>query len=62
VLAGMNEWCQEHHNKSGLAQRVRDSTVSLQEAEQQVRADAQPTGCCHAAAGTNTWLLQSVSG
>lgn len=32
----MNEWCQEHHNKSGLAQRVRDSTVSLQEAEQQV--------------------------
>jgi oligoribonuclease len=33
----MNDWCKEHHNKSGLVQRVRDSTISLQEAEQQVR-------------------------
>lgn len=37
VLEGMNDWCKEHHNKSGLVQRVRDSTISLQEAEQQVR-------------------------
>jgi oligoribonuclease (3'-5' exoribonuclease) len=37
VLAGMNQWCQDHHHKSGLVQRVRDSTISLQEAEQQVR-------------------------
>lgn len=33
----MNAWCKEHHNKSGLVQRVRDSTISLREAEQKVR-------------------------
>lgn len=37
VLESMNEWCKEHHGKSGLTQRVRESCVSLQEAEQQVR-------------------------
>jgi hypothetical protein len=36
----MNEWSKEQHNKSGLVQRVRDSTISLQEAEQQVGAAA----------------------
>lgn len=41
VLANMNAWCQEHHNKSGLVQRVRDSSTSLQEAEQQVLAFIQ---------------------
>ena len=32
----MNEWCQEHHGASGLVQAVRDSTVTMAEAEQQV--------------------------
>eukprot|EP00775_Hariotina_reticulata_P011354 gene11354-11503_t len=41
VLRNMNDWCQEHHNKSGLVQRVRDSTVSLQQAEQQVLSFVQ---------------------
>ena len=36
VLANMNDWCKEHHGKSGLTQRVRESTVSLEEAEQRV--------------------------
>lgn len=32
VLDNMNEWCIEHHGKSGLTQRCRDSQVSLKEA------------------------------
>ena len=30
VLDGMNEWSQEHHDRSGLTQKCRDSIVSLQ--------------------------------
>jgi oligoribonuclease len=33
VLAAMNPWCIEHHGKSGLTGRVRESTISLREAE-----------------------------
>lgn len=33
VLLNMNPWCIDHHGKSGLAQAVRDSAVSLEEAE-----------------------------
>lgn len=36
VLSTMNDWCKEHHGKSGLTQRVRESTVTLREAEAQV--------------------------
>ncbi|KAL2634210.1 hypothetical protein R1flu_005689 [Riccia fluitans] len=36
ALAGMNDWCQEHHTASGLVDGVRRSTISDQEAEQQV--------------------------
>lgn len=32
VLDTMSEWCIEHHGKSGLTQRCRDSEVSLAEA------------------------------
>ncbi len=34
VLDNMNPWCVEQHGKSGLTQRVRDSRISLAEAEQ----------------------------
>lgn len=34
VLAQMDEWNTSHHGKSGLTQRVRDSSVSSAEAEQ----------------------------
>lgn len=36
VLDGMNAWCVDHHGASGLTQRVRESTISMQEAEEQV--------------------------
>ncbi|KAL9225990.1 hypothetical protein vseg_001851 [Gypsophila vaccaria] len=35
-LDRMNEWCQEHHTASGLANEVLQSTLSEQEAEEQV--------------------------
>lgn len=38
VLAAMDEWNREHHGASGLARRVRDSRLSLAEAEEQVLA------------------------
>lgn len=37
-LDGMNAWCQEHHNQSGLVKRVLQSTCSESEAEQQTLA------------------------
>lgn len=38
VLAGMDEWNTRQHGQSGLTQRVRDSQVTLSEAEQQTIA------------------------
>ena len=35
VLDNMNDWCIEHHGKSGLTQRCRDSEISLAEATAQ---------------------------
>ncbi|KAG6415519.1 hypothetical protein SASPL_122931 [Salvia splendens] len=35
-LDKMGEWCQEHHGESGLTERVLQSTISEQEAENQV--------------------------
>ncbi|WP_044409085.1 oligoribonuclease [Thiomicrospira microaerophila] len=37
-LDKMDSWCVEHHGKSGLTERVRQSTISLREAEQQTLA------------------------
>lgn len=34
-LEGMGEWCTTHHTRSGLVQRVIDSTVDAAEAERQ---------------------------
>ncbi|UQB41804.1 oligoribonuclease [Thiomicrospira microaerophila] len=34
-LDKMDNWCIEHHGKSGLTQRVRNSQISLEQAEQQ---------------------------
>ncbi len=34
VLAGMDEWNREHHSASGLTERVRSSTVTMEEAEE----------------------------
>jgi len=35
VLEGMNDWCKQHHADSGLSERVRQSPLSMQDAEQQ---------------------------
>ncbi len=35
VLAAMGEWCTRQHGQSGLTERVRQSSTSLAEAEQQ---------------------------
>lgn len=34
VLDAMDQWCTEHHGKSGLTQAVKDSTLSEEEAMQ----------------------------
>lgn len=41
VLDAMNEWCVVHHGESGLTQKVRDSQVSLAQAEQETLAFVQ---------------------
>ncbi|KPP64068.1 oligoribonuclease, mitochondrial-like [Scleropages formosus] len=49
LLDGMSEWCKEHHGKSGLTQAVRDSRISLQQAEYEflsfVRQHTPPGHC-----------------
>lgn len=35
VLDGMDQWCREHHGKSGLTERCRKSTISVAQAEAQ---------------------------
>ncbi|CDW81752.1 oligoribonuclease [Stylonychia lemnae] len=35
-LSTMDEWCTQHHTESGLVQQVRDSKITLQDAEQQI--------------------------
>ncbi|KAJ1898818.1 rna exonuclease [Kickxella alabastrina] len=38
VMDAMNDWCKDHHGKSGLTQSVLDSTTTMPEAEQEVLA------------------------
>ncbi|KAM6983856.1 small fragment nuclease [Tautogolabrus adspersus] len=49
LLDGMSEWCQEHHGKSGLTQAVRDSKISLEQAEYEflsfIRLHTPPGQC-----------------
>lgn len=35
IIAAMDEWNTEHHRKSGLIKRVKESTTTLKDAEQQ---------------------------
>ncbi|XP_013384064.1 oligoribonuclease, mitochondrial [Lingula anatina] len=49
IMDNMNDWCKEHHGKSGLTQAVKDSQISLQQAEKEVLAfvqDHTPAGSC----------------
>ncbi|KAK2879917.1 hypothetical protein Q8A73_023729 [Channa argus] len=49
LLEGMSDWCKEHHGKSGLTQAVRDSKITLQQAEYEflsfVRQHTPPGQC-----------------
>ncbi|XP_051242411.1 small fragment nuclease [Dicentrarchus labrax] len=49
LLEGMSEWCKEHHGKSGLTQAVRDSKITLEQAEYEflsfVRQHTPPGQC-----------------
>ncbi|GAA6092300.1 small fragment nuclease [Tachysurus ichikawai] len=49
LLDSMSDWCKEHHGKSGLTQAVRNSKISLQQAEYEfisfVRQHTPPGQC-----------------
>ncbi|XP_034539504.1 small fragment nuclease, partial [Notolabrus celidotus] len=49
LLDGMSEWCKEHHGESGLTQAVRDSKISLEQAEYEflsfIRQHTPPGQC-----------------
>jgi oligoribonuclease len=36
IMANMNTWCQKTHQASGLIERVKESTISVSEAEQAI--------------------------
>jgi oligoribonuclease len=38
VLDNMNEWCIDHHGKSGLTQRCKESTITIEQATAQTIA------------------------
>ncbi|XP_030076285.1 oligoribonuclease, mitochondrial [Microcaecilia unicolor] len=49
LLDGMSDWCKRHHGKSGLTQAVRDSKISLQQAEYEFLSFVRqhtPPGVC----------------
>ncbi|KAF7700929.1 small fragment nuclease [Silurus meridionalis] len=49
LLDSMSDWCKEHHGQSGLTQAVRDSKISLQQAEYEflsfIRQHTPPGQC-----------------
>ncbi|XP_028839303.1 small fragment nuclease [Denticeps clupeoides] len=49
LLDGMSDWCKEHHGRSGLTQAVRDSRITLQQAEYEflsfIRQHTPPGHC-----------------
>ncbi|XP_026184672.1 small fragment nuclease [Mastacembelus armatus] len=52
LLEGMSEWCKEHHGKSGLTQAVRESKITLEQAEYEFLSFVRqhtPPGQCHLA-------------
>ncbi len=62
VLNGMNEWSQEHHDRSGLTQKCRDSVVSLQVCDSKFPglAQASQLTAYQTAQGMFMGLLQSL--
>eukprot|EP01104_Vermistella_antarctica_P002122 TRINITY_DN1227_c0_g4_i1.p1 TRINITY_DN1227_c0_g4~~TRINITY_DN1227_c0_g4_i1.p1 ORF type:complete len:293 (-),score=58.75 TRINITY_DN1227_c0_g4_i1:365-1243(-) len=60
VLDNMNAWCVEHHGKSGLTQRVRESKLSLEEAEKGMVAFVSKH--IPAASSTEIWKRPPLAG
>uniref|UniRef100_F7BI45 RNA exonuclease 2 n=1 Tax=Xenopus tropicalis TaxID=8364 RepID=F7BI45_XENTR len=60
LLDGMSDWCKEHHGKSGLTQAVRESKITLQQAEYEFLSFIRqhtPPGVCPLAGNTaGTWV------
>ncbi|KAL8173523.1 UNVERIFIED_CONTAM: Oligoribonuclease, mitochondrial [Gekko kuhli] len=49
LLDGMSDWCKEHHGKSGLTKAVKESSVSLRQAEYEFLSFVRqqtPPGLC----------------
>ncbi|XP_058050358.1 oligoribonuclease, mitochondrial isoform X2 [Ahaetulla prasina] len=49
LLDGMSDWCKEHHGKSGLTKAVKESTISLRQAEYEFLSfirQQTPPGLC----------------
>ncbi|XP_039577917.1 oligoribonuclease, mitochondrial [Passer montanus] len=49
LLESMSEWCKEHHGKSGLTKAVKESKISLQQAEYEFLSFVRqqtPPGLC----------------
>uniref|UniRef100_A0A663M339 RNA exonuclease 2 n=1 Tax=Athene cunicularia TaxID=194338 RepID=A0A663M339_ATHCN len=49
LLDSMSEWCKEHHGKSGLTKAVKESKISLQQAEYEFLSFVRqqtPPGLC----------------
>eukprot|EP01083_Nonionella_stella_P206253 750342_1 len=36
ILSNMSEWCVDHHGKSGLTQQIKDSKITMKQAETQI--------------------------
>jgi oligoribonuclease len=42
ILNAMNDWCKEHHGKSGLTQESRNSTITVEQAQEATINFLQP--------------------
>ncbi|NWI10635.1 ORN protein, partial [Crypturellus soui] len=65
LLDGMSEWCKEHHGKSGLTKAVKESKISLQQAEYEFLSFVRqqtPPGLCPLAGETGCELLRMLPG
>jgi hypothetical protein len=66
VLAGMNAWCIENHERSGLTAAVRASSTSMAEAEAEVlefiMAHIPEPSTAHIAGGGSGWGAGSTGG
>ncbi|NXX04475.1 ORN protein, partial [Larus smithsonianus] len=64
LLESMSEWCKEHHGKSGLTKAVKESKISLQQAEYEFLSFVRqqtPPGLCPLAGKVRSFLITTMS-